>query len=96
MPALPVLVHAARPKPRTLASATVSLLSRQASSSSGAAAYDGHIPLNWFENAFLAVGSGIVLLTNPNRAGKLGSQPVSFLLLLTRNIIFVHLASVLS
>lgn len=31
-------------------------------------AYDGHTPLNWFENAFLAVGSGVVLLTNPNRA----------------------------
>ncbi|KAL5504396.1 COQ4 [Sanghuangporus vaninii] len=30
--------------------------------------YEGHTPLNWFENAFLAVGSGIVLLTNPNRA----------------------------
>ncbi|KAI5117373.1 hypothetical protein M0805_004363 [Coniferiporia weirii] len=31
-------------------------------------AYDGHTPLNWFENAFLAVGSGVVLLTNPYRA----------------------------
>ncbi|THH08930.1 hypothetical protein EW145_g2375 [Phellinidium pouzarii] len=36
--------------------------------STKAAAYDGHIPLNWFENAFLAVGSGIVLLTDPRRA----------------------------
>ncbi|EJD07098.1 ubiquinone biosynthesis protein COQ4, mitochondrial [Fomitiporia mediterranea MF3/22] len=31
-------------------------------------AYEGHTPLNWFENAFLAVGSGIVLLTDPARA----------------------------
>lgn len=35
--------------------------------------YEGHTPLNWFENAFLAVGSGIVLLTNPNRAGTRAS-----------------------
>lgn len=32
-------------------------------------AYEGHVPLNALENAFLAVGSGLVLLTNPNRAG---------------------------
>uniref|UniRef100_A0A0W0FA33 4-hydroxy-3-methoxy-5-polyprenylbenzoate decarboxylase n=1 Tax=Moniliophthora roreri TaxID=221103 RepID=A0A0W0FA33_MONRR len=28
-------------------------------------AYPGHIPLNWFENAFLAVGSGIMALMDP-------------------------------
>lgn len=31
--------------------------------------YEGHIPLNWFENTFLAVGSAIVALTDPRRAG---------------------------
>jgi len=33
-------------------------------------AYPGHIPLNWFENAFLAVGSAFMSLANPRRAGK--------------------------
>ncbi|EJU04852.1 ubiquinone biosynthesis protein COQ4 mitochondrial [Dacryopinax primogenitus] len=32
-----------------------------------APAYPGHIPLNAFENAFLAVGSGITALLNPRR-----------------------------
>ncbi|PFH48382.1 hypothetical protein AMATHDRAFT_150047 [Amanita thiersii Skay4041] len=30
-------------------------------------AYDGHIPLNWFENAFLAVGSAVMSLADPRR-----------------------------
>ncbi|KAK7031157.1 Ubiquinone biosynthesis protein [Paramarasmius palmivorus] len=30
-------------------------------------AYPGHIPLNWFENAFLAVGSGLMALADPKR-----------------------------
>ncbi|KAJ7592663.1 coenzyme Q biosynthesis protein Coq4-domain-containing protein [Mycena floridula] len=30
-------------------------------------AYPGHIPLNWFENAFLAVGSGLMSLADPRR-----------------------------
>ncbi|KZT41253.1 Coq4-domain-containing protein [Sistotremastrum suecicum HHB10207 ss-3] len=29
--------------------------------------YDGHIPLNWFENAFLAVGSAVMSLADPRR-----------------------------
>ena len=33
-------------------------------------AYHGHIPLNWFENAFLAVGSAFMSLADPRRAGK--------------------------
>ncbi|KAI0067233.1 Coq4-domain-containing protein [Artomyces pyxidatus] len=30
-------------------------------------AYPGHIPLNWFENAFLAVGSAFMALSSPKR-----------------------------
>ncbi|KII89714.1 hypothetical protein PLICRDRAFT_107756 [Plicaturopsis crispa FD-325 SS-3] len=30
-------------------------------------AYEGHIPLNWFENAFLAAGSAFMSLANPRR-----------------------------
>ncbi|KAF8630509.1 hypothetical protein AX15_002879 [Amanita polypyramis BW_CC] len=30
-------------------------------------AYDGHIPLNWLENAFLAVGSAVMSLADPKR-----------------------------
>ena len=33
-------------------------------------AYPGHIPLNSFENAFLAVGSAFMSLADPRRAGK--------------------------
>jgi ubiquinone biosynthesis protein COQ4 len=33
-------------------------------------AYPGHIPLNWFENAFLAVGSAFMSLADPRRAGQ--------------------------
>ena len=32
-------------------------------------AYKGHIPLNWFENAFLAVGSAVMSLVDPRRGG---------------------------
>lgn len=34
-------------------------------------AYPGHIPLNWFENAFMAVGSAFMSLADPRRGGKL-------------------------
>ena len=34
-------------------------------------AYDGHIPLNWAENAFLAVGSAVMSLLDPRRGGTL-------------------------
>ncbi|KIM40648.1 hypothetical protein M413DRAFT_446070 [Hebeloma cylindrosporum] len=30
-------------------------------------AYEGHIPLNWFENAFLAAGSAVMSLVDPRR-----------------------------
>lgn len=33
-------------------------------------AYEGHIPLNLVENAFLAVGSAVASLANPRRGGK--------------------------
>jgi len=33
------------------------------------AAYEGHVPLNWFENAFLAVGSAVMSLVDPRRGG---------------------------
>ena len=37
-------------------------------------AYEGHIPVNWFENAFLAVGSAVMSLVDPRRGGaKVGS-----------------------
>lgn len=46
-------------------------------------AYPGHIPLNWFENAFLAVGSGVVSLLNPRRGGTCESHSTfSFLFLI--------------
>jgi len=34
---------------------------------STAPAYEGHIPLNWFENAFLAAGSAVMALADPRR-----------------------------
>ncbi len=39
-------------------------------------AYPGHIPLNWFENTFLAAGSALMSFTDPRRAGK--SYPICF------------------
>ncbi|KAI0950881.1 Ubiquinone biosynthesis protein [Taiwanofungus camphoratus] len=45
-------------------------------------AYEGHIPLNWFEAGFLAVGSAFMSLANPRRGdmvaalGDLTSGPV--------------------
>ena len=33
-------------------------------------AYEGHIPLNWFENAFLAAGSAVMSLVDPRRGGE--------------------------
>lgn len=36
-----------------------------------APAYEGHIPLNWFENAVLAVGSAFMSLADPRRGGVL-------------------------
>ena len=32
-------------------------------------AYEGHIPLGWFENGFLAVGSAVMSLVDPRRGG---------------------------
>ena len=61
---------------RTLSSAVASTLSRNVwSKNAGYArsintpAYEGHIPLNWFENAFLAVGSAVMSLVDPRRGG---------------------------
>jgi hypothetical protein len=33
-------------------------------------AYEGHVPLNWAENAFMAVGSALAALADPRRGGK--------------------------
>ncbi|KAH0586505.1 Ubiquinone biosynthesis protein [Termitomyces sp. 'cryptogamus'] len=41
-----------------------------ARSSSTAPAYEGHLPLNWFQNAVLAVGSAFMSLADPRRGGK--------------------------
>jgi hypothetical protein len=32
--------------------------------------YEGHIPLNWFENAFLAAGSGVIGVADTSRGGE--------------------------
>ena len=32
-------------------------------------AYEGHIPLGWFENGFLALGSAVMSLVDPRRGG---------------------------
>lgn len=42
----------------------------QTRSSSTAPAYEGHIPLQWFEKAVLAVGSAFMSITDPRRGGK--------------------------
>ena len=64
---------------RTFSSAVASTLCRNArprfSKNAGYArsintpAYEGHIPVNWFENAFLAVGSAVMSLVDPRRGG---------------------------
>ncbi|KZT23277.1 ubiquinone biosynthesis protein COQ4, mitochondrial [Neolentinus lepideus HHB14362 ss-1] len=36
-------------------------------------AYDGHIPLNFFENAFLAVGSAVMSLADPRRGDMIAA-----------------------
>ncbi|KAJ7067318.1 putative COQ4 protein, responsible for restoring ubiquinone biosynthesis [Mycena amicta] len=59
---------------RTSVSSSVpgSLLSstRHRSASSKVPAYEGHIPLNWFENGVMAVGSAFMALADPRRGGK--------------------------
>jgi ubiquinone biosynthesis protein COQ4 len=35
--------------------------------------YPGHVPLNWFENAFLAAGSAVASLTNPRRGDMIAA-----------------------
>lgn len=47
------------------------VLREQMRSKSTQPAYEGHIPLNTFESAFLAVGSGLMALMNPRRGGTL-------------------------
>ena len=32
--------------------------------------YEGHVPLNWFENAFLAAGSGVIGVADTSRGGE--------------------------
>ena len=59
---------------RTLSSAVSSTLYRYVRPAGYARtintpAYEGHIPVNWFENAFLAVGSAVMSLVDPRRGG---------------------------
>ena len=39
-------------------------------------AYDGHVPLNAFEQTLLAVGSAVASLNNPRRDGELHTASV--------------------
>lgn len=41
----------------------------QARSASTQPAYEGHVPLNWFEHGFLTLGSAFMALANPRRGG---------------------------
>ncbi|KAF5370449.1 hypothetical protein D9615_009720 [Tricholomella constricta] len=41
--------------------------------SSTTPAYKGHIPLNWFENAFLAAGSAVMSLADPRRGDMIAA-----------------------
>ncbi|KAJ7067352.1 putative COQ4 protein, responsible for restoring ubiquinone biosynthesis [Mycena amicta] len=43
---------------------------RHRSASSKFPAYDGHIPLNWFENGVMAVGSAFMALADPRRGER--------------------------
>lgn len=60
-----------RSLPLTVLSAPIlhRLSPRHTRSAKSEPAYPGHIPLNSFENAFLAVGSAFMSLANPRRAG---------------------------
>ncbi|PPQ92576.1 hypothetical protein CVT25_007268 [Psilocybe cyanescens] len=50
----------------------LSQLSRGISSATKPA-YEGHIPLSWFENAFLAVGSAFMSLADPRRGDMIAA-----------------------
>ena len=41
----------------------------QTRSASTQPAYEGHVPLNWFEHGFLTLGSAFMALANPRRGG---------------------------
>lgn len=41
----------------------------QTRSASNQPAYEGHVPLNWFEHGFLTLGSAFMALANPRRGG---------------------------
>lgn len=60
-------------KPVSKNAGAISLLSRgwQTRLASSKPAYEGHVPLNWFEAGFLAVGSAFMSLANPRRGGEL-------------------------
>ncbi|KAF9812468.1 hypothetical protein IEO21_06186 [Rhodonia placenta] len=71
-------------KPVSKNAGAISLLSRgwQTRLASSKPAYEGHVPLNWFEAGFLAVGSAFMSLANPRRGdmvaalGDVTSGPV--------------------
>ena len=54
--------------------ATASRKAQQTRSVGNKPAYEGHIPLNSFENAFLAVGSAFMSLADPRRGGECHSD----------------------
>jgi len=63
---------------RTLSSAFSSTLCQNArpagyARSINTPAYEGHIPVNWFENAFLAVGSAVMSLVDPRRGDMIAA-----------------------
>src|SRR5258705_871224 len=48
--------------------------------------YPGHVPLNWFENAFLAAGSAVIGLVNPKRGGAYQTCNITHVPLSNRQI----------
>lgn len=69
----------------TLVASRADVLREQVRSKSTQPAYEGHIPLNTFESAFLAVGSGLMALMNPRRGGAF----VSYLFRKTKGLLFL-------
>ncbi|PCH37361.1 Coq4-domain-containing protein [Wolfiporia cocos MD-104 SS10] len=62
-----------RPALRACAAASNTCLRPvQTRSASTQPAYEGHIPLNWFEPGFLTVGSAVMSLVDPRRGAALG------------------------
>jgi hypothetical protein len=67
--ALQHLISASRTSRIVLTRTRVGLASLSSTRTIKTPAYEGHIPLNWAENAFLAVGSAVMSLMDPRRGG---------------------------